>query len=129
MPGSTAAAPDSTGGDDAARRRDETLWRTLLMLVDAGEVIPIVGRELLQVGDPPTHMYALLAERVATRLGVAFDPAEPTTDPLNTVACRYLEKSDDTRQIYIAVFQEAQALPALGPPDPFRRLAEIDRFK
>jgi hypothetical protein len=129
MGGTTAAVPDPPSGDAETRERDEALWRTLLMLVEAGEVVPIVGRELLQVGAPPTHLYAWLAERVAKRLSVPFDPSEPAKDPLNLVACRYLERSDDTRQIYMAVFQEAQAMAALGPPDPFRRLAEIDRFK
>src|SRR5262245_60463628 len=120
MPG-TLSVPD----DKASRERDEALWRTLLLLVEAGEVVPIVGRELLQTGAPSTHLYTWLAERVATRLGVAFDPAEPVRDPLNTVACRFLERSDDTRQIYIAVFEEARGLPALGAPDAFRRLADI----
>jgi hypothetical protein len=120
-----AAVPD----DNAARERDEALWRTLLLLVEAGEVVPIVGRELLHAGPASTHLYAWLAERVAARLGVPFDPAQPVRDPLNTVACRYLERSDDTRQIYIAVFEEARALPSLGVPDAFRRLAEIERFK
>src|SRR6185436_4247139 len=111
MPGSLASAPDPAGSDAASR--DEALWRTLLLLVEAGEVVPIVGRELLQAGTPPTHLYAWLAERVARRLGVPFDPADPVRDPLNTVACRYFERSDDARQIYIAVFEEARGLAAL----------------
>jgi len=124
-----APSGDPSGPDATARAHDEALWRNLFLLVEAGEVVPIVGRELLQIGTPPTHLYATLAQGVAKRLNVAFDPGEPVKDPLNTVACRYLERSDDTRQIYIAVFQEAQALSSLGVPEPFRHLAEIDRFK
>ena len=124
-----APSADPSGPEATARAHDESLWRNLFLLVEAGEVVPIVGRELLQVGTPPTHLYATLAQGVAKRLNVPFDPGEPVKDPLNTVACRYLERSDDTRQIYIAVFQEAQALSSLGVPEPFRHLAEIDRFK
>ena len=128
-----AAATNDSGdpsrADATARAHDEALWRNLFLLVEAGEVVPIVGRELLQVGTPPTHLYATLAQGVAKRLSVPFDPGEAVKDPLNTVACRYLEQSDDTRQIYIAVFQEAQALSGLGVPEAFRRLAEIDQFK
>jgi hypothetical protein len=124
MPGSLIAVPDP--GNDA---HDEELWRMLLQLVEAGEVVPIVGRELLQVGTPPVHLYAWLAERVAARLGVTYDPAETVRDPLNTVACRFLEGSDDTRRIYMTVFEEARGLAQLGIPRPFEQLAEIDQFK
>src|SRR5438132_7710407 len=112
-PESTAAGRDPAVGPSTGHAsgstRDESLWRPLLVLVEAGEVVPIVGRELLRLGTPPdfTHLYTWLAERVARRLGVTFDPSEQTKDPLNTVACRYLERSDDARQIYIAVFEEA----------------------
>jgi hypothetical protein len=129
MSGSPIALPDPAGGDAAAAERDEELWRTLLLLVEAGEVVPIVGRELLQAGAPPTHLYAWLAARVAAKLGVPFDPAEPGRDPLNTVACRFLERSDDTRKIYQQVFQEAAGLKTVGTPKPFEQLADIDKFK
>lgn len=134
-PENTAAGRDPAVGPSTGHAsgstRDESLWRTLLVLVEAGEVVPIVGRELLRLGTPPdfTHLYTWLAERVARRLGVTFDPSQQTKDPLNTVACRYLERSDDARQIYIAVFEEARGLSALGVPDPLRKLAELDKFK
>jgi hypothetical protein len=107
------------------------VWRDLLLLIEAGEVVPIVGRELLRVGGPdhPTHLYAWLAERVAGRLGVSFDPAEPMSDPLNTVACRYLTTHDDARPLYINVYEEAKQLTTLGIPDALLKLAEIDSFK
>src|SRR4029453_9010098 len=59
-----AAATNDSGdpsrADATARAHDEALWRNLFLLVEAGEVVPIVGRELLQVGTPPTHLYATL---------------------------------------------------------------------
>jgi hypothetical protein len=121
---SPTAAPDSSS-------RDEHLWRDLLLLVEAGEIVPIVGRDLLQVGPPGAerHLYQSLAERVAVRLQVPFDAIGPSVDPLNAVACKYLERNDDARQIYISVYEEARALPALGLPTSLVKLAEIDRFK
>ena len=129
MPATANPSPQDPGADVAARERDEALWRTLLLLVEAGEVLPIVGRELLQGGEPPTHMYAWRAERVAKRLGVAFDPADPTKDPLNTLACRYLEYSGRHAPDLHRRLPQAQQLPTLGTPDPFRRLAGDRSFK
>lgn len=127
--GGEHSSSDLQFGHEPAASIDESLWRTLLLLVEAGEVVPIVGRELLEVGTPPVHLYAWLAQRVAGRLGVPFQPSDASHDPLNAVACRYLERKDDARAIYIAVFEEARGLPALGIPEALRKLAEIDQFK
>ena len=110
---------------------DEDLWRDLLLLVEAGEVVPIVGRDLLRVGPagPEAHLYRWLAERVAGRLKIPFDSIGPAVDPLNAVACKYLERNDDARQIYISVYEEAKGLSARGIPESLVKLAEIDRFK
>jgi hypothetical protein len=116
---------------DPRTDRDEELWRDLLLLIEAGEVVPIVGRDLLEVGpqNAPSHLYTWLAGRVAARLGVAFDAAEATTDPLNTVACRYLEARSDPRPLYTTVYEEARGLPALGIPDGLLKLAALDKFR
>jgi hypothetical protein len=126
------AAPEAAAAAmPAVERADEQRWRDLLLLIEAGEVIPIVGRELLEVPTPSGKkpLYAWLAERVAKTLGVPFDPAQPTGDPLNDVACRYLKDHDDPRQIYITVFEEARGIAALGIPEALQQLASIDRFK
>jgi TIR domain/SIR2-like domain len=111
--------------------RNENLWRHLLLLVEAGEVVPIVGRELLQIGPPNgrVHLYSWLAGRVAEKLGVSYDPDEATDDPLNMVACRHLERKGDPREIYITVFDEARSLLDHGLPDALVKLARIDSFK
>jgi hypothetical protein len=112
--------------------RDEGLWRSLLALIGVGEVVPIVGRDLLLVGaQRDLHLYSWLAQRVAQALGVRFDPDEPTKDPLNAVACRYLSEAPDAdiRRIYINVFEEAKGMAALGLPDALVKLADIDEFK
>ncbi len=115
----------------AASERDQELWRNLLLLIEAGEVVPIVGRELLDVETPEghVHLYTWLAERVARRLEVAFDPKVPTRDPLNAVACAYLARRDDPRPIYMVLFEESKAMLSLGIPDALLKLAAIDRFK
>ena len=129
--GASAAPPDPSPATSTKDARRESLWRTLLLLVEAGEVVPIVGRDLLQLAPPaePSHLYARLAQGVARRLGVPFNPAEITSDPLNAVACRYLTANDDARQIYIAVFEESKTLPSAGIPPSLLKLAEIDKFK
>ncbi len=127
-PGVSPADPDL--GAPAADP-DRELWRDLLLLIEAGEVVPVVGRDLLEVGPPEArvHLYSWLAERVAARLRVPFEAADAATDPLNAVACRYLETRSDPRQIYTSVYEEARGFPALGVPESLLKLAAIDRFK
>ena len=127
-PGASSADPTPVVRD---ADRDSELWRDLLLLIEAGEVVPVVGRDLLAVGPPDArvHLYSWLAERVAGRLGVPFEPDDSAADPLNTVACRYLETRSDPRQIYTSLYEEARGLPALGVPDSLLKLAAIDRFK
>jgi hypothetical protein len=131
MPAADPAPPPAPSDSALAGEREKELWRNLLLLIEAGEVVPIVGRELLEVGprDKPTHLYSWLAERVAAELKVPFDPQEPTKDPLNSVACRYLATHDDARPIYINVFEQSAGLPALGIPEALLKLAAIDKFK
>ena len=115
----------------ATPSREDNLWGDLLMLIEAGEVVPIVGRELLRVGSPPAdvHLYEQLARRVADKLDVAFAANEATGDPLNTVACRYLGQNDDPRPIYMNVFAEATGMAGGQVPDSLLKLAAIDPFK
>lgn len=123
--------PDGGAGAPADVNREDNLWRDLLMLIEAGEVVPIVGRDLLQVGAPPAthHLYNELAERVAGKLHVTFAANEPSSDPLNTVACRYLGQSDDPRPIYMTVFAEAKEMAKDSElPSSLLKLAAIDPF-
>jgi hypothetical protein len=124
QPGAQAAPRSDAGAGD------QQLWRDLLVLIEAGQVVPIVGRELLQVDRPagPLLLTQWCAEQLAAALGV---PADGLTsgDPLNTVACRYLATRPDERGIYINLFRVHQQLAQLGIPRPLRQLAAIDNFK
>jgi len=121
---------DSPVVDPAAAQggRDAELWRQLLLLIESGEVVPIVGRDLLAVGPPENRvqLYSWLAERVARGLGVPAETDPTARDHLNGVACRYLAQGGDSRQIYMNVFEEARGLPALGMPEALLKLAAID---
>jgi len=48
-------------------------WEILIQLIEEGQVIPVVGRDLLTVGDAggPKLLYPYLAEKLAASLGVS----------------------------------------------------------
>lgn len=130
MPGSPPpqpAVPLDQGGRVPA---DEDRWRDLLLLIESGRVVPVVGQELLVVDGPegPVNLRAWMAARLAEALKVEFDPAHQG-DPLSAVACRYLATNHDERPIYLHLYRIHQQLPALGLPPSLRRLAAIEPFK
>ena len=125
------AGPPGPPGVSLSAENDADWWRTLLLFIERGEVVPIVGRDLLAVGQAGsrTHLYDPLAADVARRLNV--EPAIPTaTNPLNDVACRYLARPDsDPREIYLKVYEAQEAMQPLGLPEALLELASIDKFK
>lgn len=119
--------PPETGGGAPA---DEERWRDLLLLIESGRVVPIVGQDLLVVegAGGAVALRAWMAERLAEALGVPYDPAQ-AGDPLSAVACRYLATNHDERPIYLQLYRIHQQLPSLGVPGSLRKLAAIEPFK
>lgn len=114
----------------------EEFWADLLPLIEARQVVPIVGADLLSVTidgvDVP--LYRLVAERLLTRFGVS--PSETTLRPhheLNDAICAldrlgkrpsadsYLPGHEALRQV---LAEHRAALEA-----PFLDLAAVDDFK
>lgn len=108
---------------------DITLWDDVLLAIEEGKVVPIVGRDLLVVETDagPCLFHHLIAQRLASELGVATDQLPPEFDP-NDVFCAY----EDSHR---------EAPPALNPrvvrilkalkvpiPEPLKLLAEIPNF-
>lgn len=108
---------------------DTTLWDDVLLAIEEGRVVPIVGRDLLVVETVkgPCSFQHLIAEPLAAELGISTDRLPPQFEP-NDVFCAYE-----------SVHHESP--PALNPrvvrilkglkvqlPESLRMLAEIPNF-
>jgi hypothetical protein len=117
-----------TSTDFETTQMADDVWDDLLNFIEEKRVIPIVGPELLKVDTEsgPRLLMDLLADRLATRLGVDTGPlAKPLS--LNDVVCSYLSNRGRREEAYTrlrSIMREA-AFPA---PLPLRQLAEITDF-
>ena len=114
-----------TGRVDTSR-----FWEQVLLIVDEGHVIPVIGPDLLQVsqGDSQALLYPLLAERLAQYLELT-DGESPAEQSLNTVACRYLAQGNAPQDIYSALKAVMPGDDELPIPEPLIKLAEIRSLK
>jgi hypothetical protein len=104
----------------------EDSWDQLLPSIEERRVVPIIGRDLLQVtpnGGPPVRLDEFVAGSLATELGVTV-PGEPT---LNGVVCAYLAVGGRWAKLYSRV-REIMERAQLAPPLVLRQLAEITDF-
>ena len=118
--------------NDDEKTSEETFdWKDLLRYIRAGNVIPIVGRDLLvMTGDDgrPTLLDHHLARHLAKELGVKYDVSKPSQ--LHEVALRYMAGKNTAAKIYSGlkeiVDNETAKLPI---PEPLAQLAAITDFK
>jgi hypothetical protein len=109
---------------------EDVLWDDLLPAVEEGQVVPIVGRDLLMVdtvaGSQSFHH--LLAERLASELKI---PADRLTHDFETndVVCAYKEFHGDPLavrpQLVLRIIKDMQ----VQIPEPLKLLAEIPNFR
>ncbi len=102
-------------------------WEILIQLIEEGQVIPVVGRDMLTVSDSngPKLLYPYLAERLAASLGVSPDKL-PQGEELNEVACRYITGGNRIEDIYPALKTVgSRAEAGLSIPEPLLKLAAI----
>jgi hypothetical protein len=105
------------------------LWDDVLLAIEEGRVVPIVGRDLLVVETDkgPCLFHHLIAQALAAELAIATDNLPPQFEP-NDVFCAYEDAHHD-------------APPAINPrvvrilkslkvplPESLRLLAEIPNF-
>lgn len=105
----------------------ERLWEQLMVFIEEGRVIPVIGPELivLEIGGRPVSLYTHLAEQLATRLGIGVRPA----DTLNTVACRYLAQGGQREDIYPTLKLILSELSPDNMPETLVKLAKIRPLK
>jgi hypothetical protein len=118
---------DSSTEQEPTQMADD-VWDDLLNFIEEKRVVPIIGPELLTVETEsgPRLLMELLAERLASRLGVDASPlVKPLT--LNDVVCSYLANRGRREEAYTrlrSIMREA----AFAAPLPLRQLAEITDF-
>jgi hypothetical protein len=108
----------------------ERFWERLFQRMDEEAVVPILGADLLTLSGEgtETHLYPLLAKKLAERLSVERDGLSPGSE-LQDVSRRYLSKSRDVQEIYRSlrvVFRELEPIPI---PEALQTLARIPRLK
>lgn len=104
----------------------EADWRNLLREVHDGQVIPIVGPELITVPDAatgaPVSLYRSLAPPLAKALGLATNGTPPAW--LNRVACDYLLAGGARKAIYREVSELLDDLVRTAP-EPHGALCDL----
>jgi hypothetical protein len=99
---------------------DSLEWDRLLLLVEAGAVVPILGPEISRLG---TVEALPVAQAVADSLGLPAEGLSPDR-PLNDLALRQIRSAGSAQDVYLGLYQVLQKHP-LPPSESQRRLAEI----
>ncbi len=101
----------------------ERFWEQLLDFIEDGRVIPVIGPELLilEINGETTHLYTYLAQQLARRLKIDFQPE----DSLNTVVCRHLSQGGQREDIYPDLKRVMPQLTKIKLPEALIKLAEI----
>lgn len=119
--------PSQPEGMDPARA-EARFWDQLLQYIGERRVIPLLGRDLLEVetNGRRTSLYRLLAERLADYLEVEKDQL-PAGAELNEVAVRYMDGPGRRapEDIYSGLKSVASDLDDLQLPEALVKLAEI----
>jgi hypothetical protein len=105
---------------------DSDFWEDLLIFIEEGKVIPVIGESVVTFGDDDRNLYQWLAKRLAEKLQVPPDslPDNPT---LNDVVCRHLLNGGARNVIYTRLQRVLRdECPTPGPT--LRELASISAF-
>ena len=107
---------------------DTTFWEDVLLAIEEGHVVPIVGRDLLVIETPegPKLFHRLVAEHLAAELKVSTDALPPDFDT-NDVICACDRFRGDSSLFNSRTAHIVKELK-VAPPEPLRLLAEIPNF-
>lgn len=107
----------------------ERLWDDLLLFIEEGKVVPVIGAELLTVGsaEAPEPLYRWLASALATSIGL---PAEdlPADVSLDDVVSLHLRRGGDRDALYPRMLQVLRTAPPTQSP-ALQALASIPALK
>ncbi len=108
---------------------DTELWENILLAIEDGRVVPIVGRDLLVVDTDsgPRPFHQIVAARLAAELKIPAESLPPAFET-NDVACAYKDFHGDPSNINSSVVRIIKNLK-VPVPEPLRLLAEIPRFR
>lgn len=109
---------------------EEFFWERLLQAIDSGKVVPIIGREALQVDTPdgPQRHDQVVARRLAEALRLDLATLPPGFD-LNDVVCRAANfRGGAPKDYLLRIVSICQGLQ-LPPPPALRSLARIPRLQ
>jgi hypothetical protein len=110
---------------------ETAFWDDLLPLIEDGQVVPIVGRDLLEMG-PDKLFHRMVAEELATELQIPKDRLPPDFET-NDVVCASTDFHGDSLAVRPQLI--LRILSKLKPPDPsalpeaLRLLVEIPDFR
>lgn len=127
-------------------READEFWEELLAQIEAGQVIPVVGPELLwaAVEGREVPLYQAVAERLLAKYGLVASVAEPEGDPngtpvllrpyheLNDAVCALARRGRRVQDLYRPINELLKALlsaPAETALQPLRNLASVGAFR
>ncbi|MEM6279119.1 MAG: toll/interleukin-1 receptor domain-containing protein, partial [Verrucomicrobiota bacterium] len=113
----------------SSRFLDEPGWSKLIRLIRHGQVIPVIGPELITIEDPETGemgpLQRFLAPRLATRLGV---PSRSPFTGLNEVVRSHLLNGGNRSDVYDEIRELLDELDS-PPSEALRQLAGMEGFR
>jgi hypothetical protein len=105
---------------------DSDFWEDLLIFIEEGKVIPVIGDSVVTFGDDDRNLYEWLAKRLAEKLQVP-PGSLPDNPTLNDVVCRHLLDGGARNVIYTRL-QRVLRDECPTPGTTVRELASITAF-
>ena len=116
-----------TDDEAATSGLDDAFWEELLLFIEDGKVIPVVGERAVTIAPNNELLYDWLAVRLAEELKLPLSEFPPAPS-LNQVVMAWLLRGGQQKRIYLTLYQilERGDLPA--PGSALRDLAGIRDF-
>jgi hypothetical protein len=105
---------------------DSDFWEDLLIFIEEGKVIPVIGEAVVTFGDNDRNLYQWLAQRLAEKLQLPLESL-PDNPSLNDVVCRHLLNGGARNVIYTRL-QRVLRDECPTPGASLRELASISAF-
>lgn len=110
---------------------ETSFWDDLLPLIEDGQVVPIVGRDVLEMG-PGLLFHRMVAEQLAAELNIPKDRLPPNFET-NDVVCAFADFHGDSLavkpQLILRILSKLRAQNQNALPEALRLLVEIPDFR